>query len=91
MTVIPSKAMLCVISFLIFATRCGYATDDDIDDLNPRRQERFGRLVYDTIEIDKRRGQRAIQVLDILDMPMLSMSMSMSTTESDGNRKGRRK
>lgn len=48
--------MLCVISFLIFATRCGYATDDDIDDLNPRRQERseFGRLVYDTIEIDKR-------------------------------------
>jgi len=84
--------MLCVISFLIFATCCGYATDDDIDDLN-RRQERseFGRLVYDTIDIDKRRGQRAIQVLDVLDMPMLSMSMSMSTTESDGNRERRRK
>ena len=47
--------MLCVISFLIFATCCGYATDDNTDDLN-RRQERseFGRLVYDTIDIDKR-------------------------------------
>lgn len=55
--------MICVISFLIFATRCGYATDD-IDDLH-RRQDRseFGRMVYDTIEIDKR---LAIEIQRIL-------------------------